>query len=399
MKSTIRKVIGIMPLYDKNYSSEKSSYNKQKSSVKSGTDEEKEKEKTTIESTTKTFTSNVTSLMSKITSALKEKYTKLHNERIKQLEKERDEQLKVHDERIDYLNAEIEKLQGDTIEDKEGNLDKLKSSLERWMLDDSTVGKAKQKELYDQIIDLEKEIKIDKLQAEIDAEEAIKNVISEDYTNATDEESSSYDSVLAELDKKMSDKYLADEASSLIVNNKLNEITQLLGEFSPDYNNLAYIMGDSAGNIIAKEVNEQLNNYKDLLYNTISSLGGVSTNAGSSTGVKETITKFASGGHVRNSEGLAYIDVKDRILSAQQTAAFDKFVYDIMPTIDKNLVSTSVTDTNTNISKDVNFNKEFVSVKVGKIENHTNQDVKDMENGLNKLIKTNLRKSGVNIIT
>ena len=298
MKSTIRKVIGIMPLYDKNYSSEKSSYNKQKSSVKSGTDEEKEKEKTTIESTTKTFTSNVTSLMSKITSALKEKYTKLHNERIKQLEKERDEQLKVHDERIDYLNAEIEKLQGDTIEDKEGNLDKLKSSLERWMLDDSTVGKAKQKELYDQIIDLEKEIKIDKLQAEIDAEEAIKDVISEDYTNATDEESSSYDSVLADLDKKMSDKYLADEASSLIVNNKLNEITQLLGEFSPDYNNLAYIMGDSAGNIIAKEVNEQLNNYKDLLYNTISSLGGVSTNAGSSTGVKETITKFASGGHV-----------------------------------------------------------------------------------------------------
>lgn len=385
--------------YDKNYSSEKSSYNKQKSSVKSGTDEEKEKEKTTIESTTKTFTSNVTSLMSKITSALKEKYTKLHNERIKQLEKERDEQLKVHDERIDYLNAEIEKLQGDTIEDKEGNLDKLKSSLERWMLDDSTVGKAKQKELYDQIIDLEKEIKIDKLQAEIDAEEAIKDAISEDYTNATDEESSSYDSVLAELDKKMSDKYLADEASSLIVNNKLNEITQLLGEFSPDYNNLAYIMGDSAGNIIAKEVNEQLNNYKDLLYNTISSLGGVSTNAGSSTGVKETITKFASGGHVGNSEGLAYIDVKERILSAQQTAAFDKFVYDIMPTIDKNLVSTSVTDTNTNISKDVNFNKEFVSVKVGKIENHTNQDVKDMENGLNKLIKTNLRKSGVNIIT
>ena len=385
--------------YDKNYSSEKSSYNKQKSTIKSGTDEEKEKEKTNIESTTKTFTSNVTSLMSKITSALKEKYTKLHNERIKQLEKERDEQLKVHDERIDYLNSEIEKLQGDTIEDKEGNLDKLKSSLERWMLDDSTVGKAKQKELYDQIIDLEKEIKIDKLQAEIDAEEAIKDVISEDYTNATDEESSSYDSVLVELDKKMSDKYLADEASSLIVNNKLNEITQLLGEFSPDYNNLAYIMGDSAGNIIAKEVNEQLNNYKDLLYNTISSLGGVSTNAGSSTGVKETITKFASGGHVGNSEGLAYIDVKERILSAQQTAAFDKFVYDIMPTIDKNLVSTSVTNTNTNISKDVNFNKEFVSVKVGKIENHTNQDVKDMENGLNKLIKTNLRKSGVNIIT
>ena len=337
--------------------------------------------------------------MSKITSALKEKYTKLHNERIKQLEKERDEQLKVHDERIDYLNVEIEKLQGDTIEDKEGNLDKLKSSLERWMLDDSTVGKAKQKELYDQIIDLEKEIKIDKLQAEIDAEEAIKDAISEDYTNATDEESSSYDSVLAELDKKMSDKYLADEASSLIVNNKLNEITQLLGEFSPDYNNLAYIMGDSVGNIIAKEVNEQLNNYKDLLYNTISSLGGVSTNAGSSTGVKETITKFASGGHVGNNEGLAYIDVKERILSAQQTAAFDKFVYDIMPMVDKNLVSTSVTDTNTNISKDVNFNKEFVSVKVGKIENHTNQDVKDMENGLNKLIKTNLRKSGVNIIT
>ena len=377
--------------------SEESALKDLNSKYKSLTDDEKSKEDSSVESNTKSFISNVESLFSKITSALKDKYSELHDDRIKQLEKERDAQLEVHNTRIDELNAEIEKLQGDTVEDKEANLATLKDSFEKWKLDDSTLGKAKQKEYYDQITDLEKEIQIQKLQNQIDEEEAINDAINEAYENATDSESTSYDSVLAELDQKMSDKYLADEASSLITNNKLDEITQLLSEFSADYKSISYIMGESIGTIISNDVAESLANYKDVLYKTISSLGGVNTNASASAGVSEKITTFATGGSVGDNEGLAYIDLKERVLSAQQTQAFDKLVYDILPSIDSNTIGSTFGEVAVTNNNGSTFNKEFMRININKVENHSDKDVKEISDSLCDLVKGGLRKSGVNI--
>lgn len=49
---------------------------------------------------------------------------------------------------------------------------------------------------------------------------------------------------------------------------------------------------------------------------------------------KSDLTHLATGGYTGNQEGVAYLHKKERILSAQQTAAFEKLVDNYLPTID-----------------------------------------------------------------
>ena len=156
-------------------------------------------------------------------------------------------------------------------------------------------------------------------------------------------------------------------------------------------------MGESIGTIISNDVAESLANYKDVLYKTISSLGGVNTNASASAGVSEKITTFATGGSVGDNEGLAYIDLKERVLSAQQTQAFDKLVYDILPSIDSNTIGSTFGEVAVTNNNGSTFNKEFMRININKVENHSDKDVKEISDSLCDLVKGGLRKSGVNI--
>ena len=79
--------------------------------------------------------------------------------------------------------------------------------------------------------------------------------------------------------------------------------------------------------------------------------------------------------------------------SAQQTQAFDSLVYDFMPKLANGFKGNNIDNSS---SKNVQFNKELVSVRVDKIENHTDYDTKDMETNLNNVIKKGLQKSGLN---
>ena len=250
-----------------------------------------EEEQKAIENFNSKYTSNVTSFFTKTISALKSKYQDLYDKRKKQLEEERKAQTAVHDERITQLQAEVDKLEGNSVEDKETKLSSLKSKLQEWMQDNSTLGKSKQADLTSQITDLEKEIKIDKLKAQIDEENKIKDEIDTKYDNLENKDSGSYDTVLSSIDKLMSDKALADEASNLIRNNKMQDILDLLGEYAPDYDNISYLMGSTVGQIVGEEIKTALANYQDLKGGTITKDGGTNSNAAASSGLNADLSK------------------------------------------------------------------------------------------------------------
>ncbi len=245
-----------------------------------------------IENYKNTYTKNVESFFSRTVSALKSKYQDLYDTRKKQLEAEKAAQIKVHDDRVSLLEDEIKRLEGNTSEDKEKKLAGLKDAYELWKNDNSLLGKSKQKELLDQIAALEKDIRIDKLNEQIDSEKDAIDKINEKYDGLLDKDSENYDPVLKSLDGMMTEKALADEAANLIRNNKMQEIIDILGEYDPDYDNIAYLMGSTVGEIVGSEVKNALANYKDLVNNSITSAGGTNSNAAASSSINADISKF-----------------------------------------------------------------------------------------------------------
>lgn len=262
-----------------------------------------------IDSFTKEYESNVKSMQDRIVKALKQKYQELYNERKKQLEDLKEKQIKVHNDRIEQLQAEIDKLNGNTAEDKKSRLEGLKNSFQEWLSDDSTFGKARQKELLEQIEDLEKEIKIDNLEAEIDKEQSAIDSIEDYFSQLFDADSPLYDPVLKQLDQKMTDQSLYAEAIDMIKNQKTQEIIDLLTKYDSEIDGMAMLMGKTAGEIIAEEVRTALANYLDLRDNSITEAGGSHT-LGLSTG---SSSSASSGGSSSSSStgGAPFVSKKD----------------------------------------------------------------------------------------
>lgn len=110
---------------------------------------------------------------------------------------------------------------------------------------------------------------------------------------------------------------------------------------------------------------------------------------------KKYLVGLKTGGETGNREGLAMLHKKERVLNSQQTAAFDKLVYDFLPRISDELLNLN----GNNISNDnsVVFQKELVSVKVDKVINNTPYDQKNGEDNLDRMLRKSLQKSGINL--
>lgn len=223
-----------------------------------------EEERKAIESITESYISNVEELQSRIAKALKKKYEEQYNERKKLLEKE-------HNERVKQIQDEIDRLQGNTPQNKKDELSKLKDKFEQWTKDDSSLGKAKQKEYLDQIKELEKEIKIDALEEQLEKE-------NKSFDDLIDTENVNCDKILQTLTKKMDDEHLYKEANDLIRNGKIQEITDLLTKYDAQWDGWATLMGKSAGEIIAEQVKLAIANFVDVVKGSITPNGGVYTN-------------------------------------------------------------------------------------------------------------------------
>lgn len=409
-----------------------------------------------VESLTDKYISNVEDLQGRIADSLKEHYEMEFDERKKILEQE-------HDARIDSLQKEIDMINGETIEDKESELKSLQEQLSKWSLDDSTLGKKKQKELQDAIDDLTKEIKIDKLEQQMDEE-------NERYDQSIDETSENFDSVLKDLTDKMTDKNLYTTANELIKKGDMDTINKLLSEHDAQWDGWQTLMGMTAEQIIADEVKNAINNYKDVTQGTIYESGGHYTdgvplpsqkpstpsgggntsknisvgsriNAGSapiyagkggagyrqyfandpvynvvrvdgdwllvrwhglSSGLtgwfkKSDVKAYDTGGYTGNDEGMAMLHAKERVLSAQQTAAFESLVYDFLPRISKNLINPNMSDSTVINNNGHTFNKELVSVHVDQVVNNTPYDIENSEDNLDRMFRTSLKKAGINI--
>ena len=400
-----------------------------------------------VEKLTEQYIKNVEDLQKRIVDALKEKYQQEYDERKKLLEEE-------HQARLDAIQKEIDALNGNTPEDKQSELARLQAQYEKWSKDDSTLGKQKQKEYLDQIKELEKEIKLDELEQQMEEE-------NENYENSIDSDSEFYDAILAKLDQQMTDEALYREANDMIRNGKIQDITDLLTKFDSDWSGWATLMGQSAGEIIAEQVAEAISNYVDVMTGNVtpedSSSSGGSSSGGSSGGTSgKTISKgrkvkitntsasmylasdskrasdnwkgytgsyyvvnmangrvalaksndikkaigwidkkhvvgLASGGYTGNHEGIAMLHKKERVLNSTQTAAFEHLVYTQLPKLEK-IYSTINHGGNGNT---VVFNKELMKVDIGEVNNYTEFDVKNFEDDLDRMFRVSLQKSGI----
>lgn len=405
-----------------------------------------------VESYTSKYISNVESLQKRAANALEDHYKQEYDDRKKLLEKE-------HDAKLTAIDEEIARLKGDATEDKEKQLSDLKDQLAKWQNDNSSLGKKKQKELQAQIDDLDKEIQIDKLEKQRDAE-------NESYKASINSESDTYDAVLKSLDEKMTDENLYKTVNDLIKKNDVDTLTKLLTEHDSQWDGWKTLNGQSAQQVIQGEVQSAINNYNDVVNGTINGNGGASSNNSSASAVTSTptptpvktvtvgstinakgatiysnsygggggrqyygndpiytvvgenngywlvryhklssgytgwfkksdVTAMKTGGYTGNYEGFAYLHAKERVLNAQQTAAFEKLVYNLLPSISSTLLNGNVSNATTNNNGNV-FNKELVKVDVGQIVNNTPYDIKNTEDNLDRLVRASLKKSGVN---
>jgi LysM repeat protein len=258
----------------------------------------------------------------------------------------------------------------------------------------------------------------------------------------------------------MTDESLYREAADLIKNEKTQQIIDLLTEYDAQWDGWATLMGQTAGEIIAKEVALAIANYKDVKDGTITENGGTNTNkvngvtsstsssstsTGSSTassssstryhtiksgdtlwdlavkyygdgnqwtkiqkangGIdpyalaigKKLIIPFFTGGYTGTNEGLAYLHKKERVLNAQQTSAFESLVYDFLPIIQKGLLNNGSNNNTFNNGGNVTFNKPLVSVNIDKINQNKDFDVNNGIDNLGRMLDNSLKKSGINL--
>lgn len=173
--------------------------------------------------------SEVEKIRDRLVDALKNKYEKMREVEISDLDKE-----------VERLQKQLEDLDKQA-DNKLDRLAKLQTERAKWSKDDSAYGKAKVEELNQQIEELQKEIQKDEIQASIDNLEKEKDKVNEHYDNL------------------LSDKNIYAEANNLLSTKSQKELLAMLTEFAPDYANIGELWGKSFADNFKKELEEAKN--------------------------------------------------------------------------------------------------------------------------------------------
>lgn len=113
---------------------------------------------------------------------------------------------------------------------------------------------------------------------------------------------------------------------------------------------------------------------------------------------KSEVTAMKTGGYTGNSEGMALLHAKERVLNAEQTKAFENLVYNIIPKIPTKFMNTgSSIENNSTVNHNTTFNKELVKVEVGTVVNNTPYDIQNSEDNMDRMFRRSLRKSGITL--
>lgn len=110
---------------------------------------------------------------------------------------------------------------------------------------------------------------------------------------------------------------------------------------------------------------------------------------------KKYLVGLATGGYTGDSEGLAMLHKKERVLNAQQTSAFEHLVYDFLPRVSKELLNPLGNTYNNN--GNITFNKELVKVDIGTVVNNKQFDMDNGIDNLDRAFRKSLKKSGINL--
>ena len=137
---------------------------------------------------------------------------------------QKEQEIGILDARIKDLRAELDSLEDDG-SDLYDKRTKLEAELSKWKKDDSAYSEKKQKELQAELDDLNKEIRKNELNKQIEEIEATKDSVKETY------------------DKMLEEKQLYEDANNLMVSDNQAEMLRLLEGYGQNYTDIGVLYG------------------------------------------------------------------------------------------------------------------------------------------------------------
>lgn len=211
----------------------------------------------------------------------------------KALEEEKEAKVNVLDTRIEKLKKELASLD-DEETDKRAKLVKLKEELAKWQKDDSVFADKKVKDLQEQIAQLEKEIKKDDINNEIDEIEEEKQETEDYYEEKLDKLEEQQKAELEEKQKTwdtmLSEQEAYNKADLLLKQKNMTEITRLLSSYSEDFKDIGSLLGTNFAEALNQEIKSAMDSLdailgsRDNISNGTTSTGGSSNSSSSSSG-------------------------------------------------------------------------------------------------------------------
>lgn len=194
----------------------------------------------------------------------------------KALEDEKEAKVNILDTRIEKLKKELEDLDNEDT-DKRAKLAKLKEELSKWQKDDSVFSKKKISDLQEQIASLEKEIKKDDINNQIDDLEEEKKTTEDYYSEKLDKLKEQQKAELEEkqkaLDEMLSDESAYHKADLLLKEKNMTEITRLLSSYSENFKEIGSLLGTNFAEALNQEIKSAMDSLDAVMNQTISTDG------------------------------------------------------------------------------------------------------------------------------
>lgn len=238
----------------------------------------------------------------------KEALEKEEEDSIKALEEEKQAMIDSYDAQIESIRKELEALDDD-YEDKKKKLKALKNELSDWNRDDGVFAKKKQQELRQQIAELEKSIKKDELNQQIDDLEEQKQAESDDYDERIKDKQAYYDEQKKIQEEANKDALLEEEAynkaDELLRNRHTDRIIEIMQNHAQNFKEVGALLGENFAEELTARVKQACDNVDSLLGKYDSSYSGLMD------------VDYANDGGKGVYKGIAYEISGDNVLSKE----------------------------------------------------------------------------------
>ncbi|MBZ9693196.1 phage tail tape measure protein [Clostridium sp. M14] len=295
--------------------------------------------------------------LKKETEATKEKMESQQEKKLKRIEEEKKAMIEAYDAEIKSLQDQLKALD-DSSEDKKKKLEKLKAEKNKWMQDDSVFSKKKQDDLQTEIDALNKDIKKDDINKQIEDLQAKKDKESKNYDEEISDLKKHYDKKKKLEEKSNKDSLLEQKAyakaDKLLKEKNINEILELLKSKQEYFKNVGSLLGENFSQALTEKIQLSLQSLDALMGGKVfstsdnynySSIDNSGTNYKEITGgivadspmspeevekIFKRTQKFATGGKVKfngKDEKLAFVGDGEKILTPKDTIMLDE-IYD-----------------------------------------------------------------------